>query len=73
MRDTLLYLHKMGEFGEVSNEQKNHNSMAVGLGMGTVRSIYILPLTEVRIVVETHFNSARREVYTLISTAEEVQ
>lgn len=82
MRKKLLYLHKMqvyeNEPGLVDDGIKNHNEMAIGMGMGTVRSKYVLPLTRKRLVVETKFRPTLDggmvdEVITMISTDEEAE
>lgn len=73
MRDTYLYLHKMQQFGNVPDSQKNHNVTVIGMGMGTVQSRYPLPLSDVSIDVHTKFDAIRREVRTAILLTEEAQ
>lgn len=73
IRDTYLYLHKMEQFGKVSDDQKNHNVYAIGMGMGTVKSRYPLPLSEVDVEVHTKFDPVRQEVRTAIMLKEELE
>ena len=55
MRDTLLRLHTLEEYGDVPDDRKNDNHRVIQLGLGRVVSCYPLPLTESRVAIVTTF------------------
>ncbi len=55
MRDTLLRLHTMEEYGNVDDERKNINHLHIQLGSGNVISRYTLPQSGTEIVIITTF------------------
>ena len=55
MRDTLLRLHTLEEYGLVDDERKNLNHLHIQLGSGNVISRYTLPQSQIDLAIITTF------------------